>query len=662
VSGAAWHAYQPATPADALQQQAGIATFDDLGSTHKINMSMRGFTSSPVVGAAQGMSVFLDGVRMNESDDAEVNFDLLPIDQVSRVEILAGNGSLLGRNSLGGAINFMTPRGDSTGSAMLELSGGSFGNQHLRGAAGGRLPHDIRYYVGATAARADGWRQATAARSANGLLNIDKDGRRSGLRVQALVARSRAQTAGSLPESVFGTRPDSNLSAGDDERLHHEQLSVTGYLPIGAGRGSFVTYARHSYANRFNVNQEDDPDARGVTRNRTLGYTANYRATTTIGQSLIAGVRIGLDGSVSRSSVTLYTDSAKFDGPLHTTTRARSPSWDIGPFIMTDLAIGRVTGSAGLRYDHVVLPFHDLDDPTLDDTGVYDQLSPRIGLAVTLTDALSLYGSWSRSFRAPSLIENACANPERACPLPFSLGDDPPLEAVSANTVEGGINYNSTRIAASAVAYSTNVANDIVVTPNPNDPDGSSIDGYFINLAKTRRQGIEADAHYHGSRFVAISLGYALTLATYQSQAAIFSPIENEDTSFHNVVRPGNHFPLVPKHQIKGSLELHPSLPLTLGVQSRFIGAQWLRGDESNAHAQLPSYVVMDARAGVTFGGWRLTAVVTNLFNRRYANFGTFNVNEGAGDVFERFLTPGARRAVQVAMRHTWGTWRDTSP
>ena len=80
-----------------------------------------------VVGLPQGVAVFLDGVRMNEPEASQVNFDLLPMDHIQRIEILSGNGSLLGRNALGGAVNLVTARGTGPTSGLVELSGGSFG-------------------------------------------------------------------------------------------------------------------------------------------------------------------------------------------------------------------------------------------------------------------------------------------------------------------------------------------------------------------------------------------------------------------------------------------------------------------------------------------------------------------------------------------------------
>jgi hypothetical protein len=45
---------------------------------YQADISFRGFTASPLVGVPQGLSVFQDGVRINESFGDVVNWDLLP--------------------------------------------------------------------------------------------------------------------------------------------------------------------------------------------------------------------------------------------------------------------------------------------------------------------------------------------------------------------------------------------------------------------------------------------------------------------------------------------------------------------------------------------------------------------------------------------------------
>ena len=46
--------------------------------------------------------------------------------------------------------------------------------------------------------------------------------------------------------------------------------------------------------------------------------------------------------------------------------------------------------------------------------------------------------------------------------------------------------------------YYTDVKNDIFLTPfgDEDEPEGSTIDGFFVNLDKTRRVGLELGAAY----------------------------------------------------------------------------------------------------------------------------------------------------------------------
>src|SRR3954471_18398742 len=196
-TGAAIDAWEPRLLADALATQRGFSLYDDLGSPFKLNLSARGFNVGPVVGLPPGVSVFLDGVRQNEPDAAEVNFELLPMEHVRRVELLSGAGSLLGANSLGGAINLITRRGDGPPEGELELSGGSYGAGSGEGSLGGVTAGHTDYYVAGGYEREDGWREATGAHNYNGFVNLGRRTEQRGITFQAFGAKSRAETAGS---------------------------------------------------------------------------------------------------------------------------------------------------------------------------------------------------------------------------------------------------------------------------------------------------------------------------------------------------------------------------------------------------------------------------------------------------------------------------------
>src|SRR3989442_8092029 len=149
--------------ADALEQLPGITTSDELGATGQLDVSLRGFNVSPVIGLPQGVTVYVDGVRANEPGAHEVNFDLLPLEDVERVEVVYGPSVLVGRNALGAAVNLVTRRGANPPSRELEASAGSFGRYELKAHAGAR-PGVWGYYLGARYEREGGWRDDTQSR------------------------------------------------------------------------------------------------------------------------------------------------------------------------------------------------------------------------------------------------------------------------------------------------------------------------------------------------------------------------------------------------------------------------------------------------------------------------------------------------------------------
>ena len=128
--------------------------------------------------------------------------------------------------------------------------------------ASGQAFGDWGYYLGGGYDEEAGWREATAGERYHALANLSRIAGESGIRLQALFSDSRAETAGSLPESILATDPRVNFTAGDFEAIELQQVSASGYRPLLGGRGSLTTYVRRTHGERFNVNQPPEEDVR----------------------------------------------------------------------------------------------------------------------------------------------------------------------------------------------------------------------------------------------------------------------------------------------------------------------------------------------------------------------------------------------------------------
>ena len=118
--------------ADLLNNNLGsVSLSNGTGSAYQNDVSYRGFQASSLLGAPVGLSVYFDGIRMNEPFGSVVNWDLIPMNAMSRVSVLPGSNPLFGLNTLGGALVIDTKNGKDNPGASIGILGGSFNRQRL---------------------------------------------------------------------------------------------------------------------------------------------------------------------------------------------------------------------------------------------------------------------------------------------------------------------------------------------------------------------------------------------------------------------------------------------------------------------------------------------------------------------------------------------------
>lgn len=92
------------------QSLPSVSVSEIQNNPYQPNLHYRGFMSSPLLGAPQGLSVYQDGVRINEPFGDVVNYDLIPQSAISTMTLIPGSNPLFGLNTLGGAIEIRTDR------------------------------------------------------------------------------------------------------------------------------------------------------------------------------------------------------------------------------------------------------------------------------------------------------------------------------------------------------------------------------------------------------------------------------------------------------------------------------------------------------------------------------------------------------------------------
>src|SRR6202162_15454 len=116
---------------------SGVNVSESADNPFQLDINYHGFTASPLLGAPEGLSVYVDGVRVNESFGDTVNWDLIPEAAISTVTLMSGSNPVFGLNTLGGALSVHTKGGHDNPGTELEAYGGSFGRRSFKGETGG---------------------------------------------------------------------------------------------------------------------------------------------------------------------------------------------------------------------------------------------------------------------------------------------------------------------------------------------------------------------------------------------------------------------------------------------------------------------------------------------------------------------------------------------
>lgn len=150
---------------DALATVAGVSTYQSGGPGTKSNVFLRGT-------GGEYTAVLIDGIKINNPYDQNVNWTHLPTHGLESVEVLRGSQSVLyGSEAIGGAVNAYTAVGGDTGVQAI-FDGGSFGTQRLAGSARGEV-NQIAYGVSIEDINIDGFSITDRADAENNPLEDD---------------------------------------------------------------------------------------------------------------------------------------------------------------------------------------------------------------------------------------------------------------------------------------------------------------------------------------------------------------------------------------------------------------------------------------------------------------------------------------------------------
>jgi len=669
---------------DALSKSLpGVSLGDQTGNPFQRDLSYRGFTASPVPGTPQGLAVYQNGVRINESYGDVVNWDLIPEMAINRLTLVPNN-PIFGLNAIGGAISIEMKNGFTYQGKELEGLVGSYGR--VQGAAQAGVQNgNLAAYVAADAIHDSGWRDFSSDSKLRRMY-VDLGARNdtTEFHVNFTGADNRLGGTVATPVELLNQRWSSVWTW---PQITHLQLafltSSLTYTPTDTLSFTGNAYYRGLRASHLDGNTTDaqacDPGGGFPGElcigdpNTPINQTMATPNTLPPGAFLAeldrnrtATDSFGGSGQIASSAKVLGHDNhfvvglsldhghTNFSGSSELGTIDQNlfitgtgvvidqPAADLTPvnlkalntyagFYATDTfdITQRLSVTAGGRFNFAQINLQDLTgtNPQLTSSNQFQRFNPVIGATYKFLPNLTGYAGYSEANRAPTPLELGCSDPTHPCMIDTFLISDPPLKQVVSRSVEAGLrgsfgSSDKNRLTWGLGVFHTENTDDILNVASAAVP----MFGFFQNAGRTLRQGVEAKLNLRHDRWTTYA-NYTFVDATYRDAITLSSPNNPAADPLTGTVQvvPGDRIPGIPAHRFKAGAEYAVTDSWKIGADLNVVGSQYLIHDDSNQNAKVPAYWVVNLHGSYRINKtFELLGLINNVFNRHYYAAGTF--------------------------------------
>jgi len=550
---------------DVLKGQANIVVRDTSGVGAKSQVDLGGFGET---GSSNNV-VLVDGRRVNSPDLSGTDWTQIPVDQIERIEIVHGGGSVLyGEGAVGGVINIITRIPEAGGS--ISLGGGSFGELSARTRIGSDS-EKTRLEMNLSGLSTKGYRDnsffdrfdagARAEADLTPEINVHISGNhhkdRAGLPGQLSLAQMTMNRRQASSPNDFSKTTDSFVDGGIS-------LTASRHLDVNLDGGY---RQRNTHADFVSFGSVTDI----IIRTRSIRPKMVYSTGNALNLKLIAGADI--DDS--------HGDMRSFSSTVISRKRH-------GYYGLLELSDDkqRFNISGGARSEDVQTTFKATGDHLSDRIGTW-----QLGASVGLTDHLRLRANASRSLRFPLLDEYFS--------LFFGTVDTTILPQTGRH-YSTSLHYDLDHAWLELSLSRANLNQEIFFNPltfsNDNYPD------------KTRHDVLMLSGAWNAGDLLQLSGNYTYARALFRG--GVFA---------------GKTIPAVPVDRLgmgwKADWNHHFSTKLNL----TYVGSSFQISDQSNTGAKLASYLLLDVVGNYHWQGIDMFARIDNLTNRKYSNYAAYN-------------------------------------
>ena len=569
---------------DALKNLEGIYSYDASGVGSVGTVNMRGFYG----GMSSHQLVLIDGVPQNKGKDKLVDWDLIPVDNIERIEILRGPASsLYGDNAMSGVINIITKKPSDAPHAGASFSYGNYSTQNYDSYLSGTFSR-MGYYLGLSSELTEGFREhgnykniqvyGKSGYSINDnhdlKFSFDYSGKTQGTFPWAL---SETQIAQNRRQARPGTENDSaGTNKFNMDLTHHWNIGTSSYLET-------TFYYLHEDMNSFYTSGATQRTTREqIEDENTYGLPVRLKTI-----SEIIGMNhlfvIGIDLEIDDFGYNEYNAPFQNRGAL-------SSSYDVsrnkaGPYLQDEIKIIDVLKVIfGVRYDWVRFNFDDKRVISNSKDKTMSKVTPSCGIVFTYQEESELYGNFGQAFRTPSIGQM------------FTYGSSANTDLLpeKATNYEVGVRHRfNERLKATASVYWMNIDDEIWY-------DNAS--RRYQNYGKTSHDGVESSIELKIVKWVTAFGNYTYVKAI------------NENGDFKN-----KFLTNVPINKGSIGMNMYADFGLKAYIASTWVGTAFI--DSANDD-KLGHYNTLDMKISYKYKWLEVFFSIYNMLDKKYNSSG----------------------------------------
>lgn len=593
-----------------LAQQAGIHMQEVNGNGGiSATVDIRGFGAT----AGQNTLILLDGRRLTDMDQANVNWSSIPMSSIERIEILRGSGAVqFGDGASSGVINIITKSPGSGDQTVVNVRSGTYNTREAQAFLARGLD-GFGFALNGSHYESDGYRANNRARQTNAGMKLQFDyaqgSVQAGIDANWMTMRMPGfrQVEPAVNRDDLATDRRGTPTPNDDSARRGNQFSLGWRHRLGVGEFA-VDYAHRTreqwiYSDARQFARLTDMTLDSLSPRLRLPHTLFGSK-----GSFVAGVDWQGWDYLAKDAVAL-----RLMGQPYSKVDARQNN--VGIYIQESLDLtDRLSLLAGARRERqklsaintvdagAVCPFFWCPTVAPADAGNQWQSAWELGGRYRLDMNLAAFAKVARAFRFNNVDEiyetDAAGNNQ------FQF-----LRPQTNRLTELGLQWQTARGSLKGSVFQNDVQNEIHL-------DAFTAGIGNTNLPPSRRKGIELETGWRPVDTLRLNASATWT------DARFLSGVLPGTWGLMNNVIAGKNVPLVPrqKFNIGGDWEFLAKTHLKANLA--YVGKQYMDNDESNdLGVMIPAYTLVNLKLERQVDRWTLALATNNLTNQKYFSY-----------------------------------------